>query len=542
MALKVLMLRKHLEEAVNRSKKLEERTADFKKRETEAEKAVNEINEDTTEEEKEEIEKVVNELLEEKKKLEEEKEEIEKKIKELEEEIKKEEKEIEPGEGGSEPVENRKKFFGMNYEERSKFFNNAEVRTFLDEVRSKARETRAVKGSEFTIPTVILDLIRENVNNYSKLIDRVRLMTVSGTARQNVMGTIPEAIWTEMCASLNELEFRFNQVEVDGYKVGGIVYVCESTLEDSDIDLATEIITGLGMAIGIALDKAILYGTGKKMPLGIVTRLAQDKEPTDYLATAREWENLSTSNLITISSDKHGIDFYKEIVTAGGKAKSKYSRGVKFWAMNESTYTTLKVEAMSTNAAGMIVTATEGVMPVAAGDIIVLSDDIIPDNNIVGGYGDLYLLAERAAGSFKRSDEYRFAEDQVAFKGTARYDGLPVIAEGFVAIGIGSAPVKAVQFTADDANNATLTSLAVGTETLAPVFASDKYTYKITAAGTDGIVDAVATSSKAKIEIHYGDKKINNGSKIKFEETKDLTIKVKNGLTELTYTITIVKS
>ena len=33
--------------------------------------------------------------------------------------------------------------------------------------------------------------------------------------------------------------------------------------------------TMLGQSIGLALDKAIVYGTGVKMPLGIVTRLAQ---------------------------------------------------------------------------------------------------------------------------------------------------------------------------------------------------------------------------------------------------------------------------
>ena len=92
---------------------------------------------------------------------------------------------------------------------------------------------------------------------------------------------------------------------------------------------------------------------------------------------------------------------------------------------------------MNFNAAGAIVSVQDGTMPVAGGDIIVLSDDVIPDNNIVAGYGELYLLAERAGSEFARSDEYRFAEDQVAFKGTARYDGQPVIAEGFIAIGPG---------------------------------------------------------------------------------------------------------
>lgn len=436
----------------------------------------------------------------------------------------------------------RKKFFGMDAQERDAFFADEEVKSFLQRTRDIASEKRAVKGTDLTIPTVVLDLIRQNIMDYSKLVNRVRLRTVSGKARQNVMGTIPEAVWTEMCAKLNEIDFGFAQTEVDGYKVGGVIYICVATLEDSDDDLASEIINALGIAIGIALDKAILYGVGTKMPLGIATRLGQTSEPSDYPATARPWTDLHTSNVITISSDKHGLDFYKEIVLAGGKAKNKYARGTKFWAMNENTYTTLKVEAMNFNAAGAIIAVQDGTMPVAGGDIIVLSDDIIADNNIIAGYGELYLLAERAGATFARSDEYRFAEDQVAFKGTARYDGEPVIAEGFVVIGLGAAPATSTTFTGDTANDASLSDLTIGTETLSPGFAANKYDYTITASGTDGAVVAVPVQQGAKVELTYDGKNIVNGQDIKFSGTKTLTVTVKNGLGVLTYTVKITKA
>ena len=52
-----------------------------------------------------------------------------------------------------------------------------------------------------------------------------------------------------------------------------------------------------------------------------------------------------------------------------------------------------------------------------------------------------------------QSTEYRFVEDQTVFKGTARYDGMPVIAEAFVAIGInGATPSATMSFAPDTAN------------------------------------------------------------------------------------------
>ena len=67
---------------------------------------------------------------------------------------------------------------------------------------------------------------------------------------------------------------------------------------------------------------------------------------------------------------------------------------------------------------------------------------------------ELYLLAERAGAQFATSDQVRFIEDQTVFKGTARYDGLPVIADGFVAIGIaGTTPsASGITFATDTAN------------------------------------------------------------------------------------------
>lgn len=349
-------------------------------------------------------------------------------------------------------AETRTRFFGMTAQQRDAFMARDDVKEFLQRVRELSHEKRSVTGAELLIPTVMLDLLRQNIGEYSKLISKVNLRSVPGKARQTVAGAIPEAVWTEMCAKLNELAVSFTAVEVDGYKVGGFIAVCNAVLEDSDISLAQEIITSLGASIGYALDKAILYGTGTKMPMGIVTRLAQSVKPETYPATARAWADLHTSNVQTIAAaNSTGVKLFQSVLKAFGAAKGKYSRGVKFWAMNEATYNTLMAESMSINATGAVVAGMNGTMPVVGGDVVLL--DFIPDNNIIAGYGDLYLLAERAGTALAQSEHALFTEDQTVFKGTARYDGLPVIAEGFVAIGINAvAPTTSMSFATDSAN------------------------------------------------------------------------------------------
>ena len=92
--------------------------------------------------------------------------------------------------------------------------------------------------------------------------------------------------------------------------------------------------------------------------------------------------------------------------------------------------------------------------PVVGGAIEVVGDNVIADNQIVGGYGDLYLLAERAGVEVQYSEHAQFIQDNTVFKGTARYDGLPVIAEGFVAIAIdGATAATSATFAPDTANS-----------------------------------------------------------------------------------------
>ena len=108
-------------------------------------------------------------------------------------------------------------------------------------------------------------------------------------------------------------------------------------------------------------------------------------------------------------------------------------------------------QTVATTAAGQIVAGIAATMPVVGGIIEVLN--FIPDNVIIGGYFDLYLLAERAGAKFATSEHVRFLQDQTVFKGTARYDGQPTIAEAFVAIGInGVTPNATMTFAPDTAN------------------------------------------------------------------------------------------
>lgn len=454
MALKALMLRKKIDSKKKELEALRAKDESFVTREAELEAAINEAE---TEEEQAAVTEEIDAFNSEKEEHDTAKADLETEIGELEGELAEEEraqntnppagKEPEKREAGKMVTPEKRNRFGLTEE----FVTRENVQSFLTQVRTAIKEKRALTNVGLTIPQEFLGILRENVVNYTKLYRHVNVRYIGGEGRMVVMGTVPEAIWTECCATLNELDLGFNDVEVDCNKVGAYFAVCNAILEDSDVALASELVAALSQAIGLALDKAILYGTGTKMPLGIMTRLVQTQAPANYPATARTWVDLHTSNIKSHAASVTGADLFKAIVLDSGAAKGKYARGEKVWVMNETTYTTLMSQALVIDANGNIVSGIADRMPVIGGIIEVLN--FIPDNVIIGGYFELYLLAERAAVQIGQSEHYRFVEDQTVFKGTARYDGVPVIAEAFVAIGINNTtPNASMSFAPDTAN------------------------------------------------------------------------------------------
>lgn len=447
-------------------------------------------------------------------------------------------------------TQNRDRFFGhMNVMERHAFVQQPNVQAWLSEVRAAITEKRALSNVGVTIPTEILPLLRENLIYYSKLYRHVNVTPLSGDAMVPIMGTIPEGVWTDCCATLNELDLGFYGLEMNCYKVGGFFAVCNAIIEDSDIDLLSELMVAIDQAIGLALDKAIVYGRNAanhmKMPQGFVSRLLQTAAPDGYPAFARPWANLSATNVLTIAGTYTGVELFQQLVLATGAAKGRYSRGEKVWIMNETTYTYLLAQALNVNGAGAIVSVVDGRMPVIGGIIEVLG--FMPDYVIAGGYMDLYRLAERRGVQLARSEHVRFIQDQTVIKGTARYDGAPAIAEAFVVIGLnGVTPTADMPFAPDTANDPPeLSALSLGTAALTPGFSADVTSYTASTTNSSDAITATPQNPVDRVSIVVNGTVLQNGASATWNDGANVVsvtvTSFVNG-TSTTYTVNVTKT
>ena len=300
--------------------------------------------------------------------------------------------------------------------------NQEEVRDFYSKVSSAALNKRALADADVTIPEQVINMINTRLGDYSTLYKEVTVQKLNGTARVIMDGAIPEAIWTEMCDPVEELSSAFSQTELDGFKVGGFIPVCNALLEDSMISLATFVEERLAMAIGKSLDKAILIGEGStaKQPLGVVKALAS--EATQNVDTDGTLADI-VSKMALIDDGEDGAPLGEVIAV-----------------MKRSTYySKIAPQTFLPTATGVNVIQTADSPRLPDGTRIVFSQYAKEDTIILGDFKK-YLLGERAGVKLAVSQDVRFIQDQTVFKGTARYDGKPVYNNYFVVITITDTP------------------------------------------------------------------------------------------------------
>ena len=212
--------------------------------------------------------------------------------------------------------------------------------------------------------------------------------------------------------------------------------------------------------------------------------------------------------------------------------------------MNSKTLATLQSKAILATALGRYVTFDGMTMPIIGGDVEIL--EFIPDGDIVGGYGDLYLWAQRSGMTIEASREVQFIQDNTVFRGKERADGMPVIPGAFVAININGASVTtSMTFAADTANNAKLSALTVGNLSLSPAFDGDVLSYTATASATTAAVNATTEVAGAQVAIAYNNANVKNGGTVTWladGTAHPLTVTVKNGNETVVYTVNVTKA
>ena len=304
-------------------------------------------------------------------------------------------------------IDTERRWFGLSYQQRDALLAQDSTKEFLQRFRQLRAQQNSATGAELGIPTEFMQILRDLTYQNSKLWPYIHSESIRGNARQNIVGTGAEAVWSEMLANINEITLDFTQLEMDGYMLAGYMAIPNDIIEDSLINLAVYVETKLAKAIAKSRDKAILKGTGStgKQLVGIIPSLKSANSVT--VTGFNLGEILSKISLVD-----DGEEAYGEII-AVMKRSTFYGRFLR--------------NMITTDSAGRYV--VPDLKNPNIGVRVVFSQYMDADKVLFGDFSR-YMVTKRAALKLAASTDVKFIEDQTVIKGIERLDGKPLHVDG----------------------------------------------------------------------------------------------------------------
>lgn len=295
------------------------------------------------------------------------------------------------------------------------YFENAEVREFYDGFKN----LRTIDGGDLTIPNIVVNRIMDIMGDYTTVYPLVDKIHLNGTARILIDTDTEAATWMEQKSSLPAGNVgTITNIDFDGFKVGKITFVDNSLLQDSIINLDDYVTKKIARSIAMALDAAILNGKGSasKQPEGIITDL---DETHKVEAIMTDDYRITLANIIKpLSLIDTGKDSVGEIVAVMSRA---------------TYYNRIAWTSIHTNEGNVVAKLPNMSTPDILGIRIVFNNNIDNDKILFGDYSK-YTLIERESISVSYSSDYKFGEDQMAYRGKGRFDGKPTNKDAFVLV------------------------------------------------------------------------------------------------------------
>ena len=321
----------------------------------------------------------------------------------------------EKGKGESEPMN---RFQVRELLRTGEYYKQPDVIEFYE----KFKNLRAVTGGELQIPYTVVNRIIEILGDYATIYPLVDKIRINGSGRILIDTDTTAATWIEQNAALAISDVgTLAYVDFDGFKVGKVTFVDNYMLQDSIINLDNYVARKIARAIAMALDIAILNGTG-----------AANKQPSGIIPA------IPVENQVSIASNADFIEFVKPIglvdtgldqvlgeIVAVMKRTTYYNHFLQF---------SLNVDD-SGKYVGMLPNLTQ---PNILGIPVVFSNAMDADTVLYGDF-QRYTLVERENITIDNSAEVRFVEDQMAFRGKGRFDGKVTRAASFALMTITAA-------------------------------------------------------------------------------------------------------
>lgn len=289
--------------------------------------------------------------------------------------------------------------------------------------------TGGFAGVEKLMPPTIFERVFEDLKKNHPLLSKIKFENTTASTEWISRNNDAEAAWwgTLTSAITKKLEVAFKKEKTELYKLSAFVPVCKSMLDLGPAWLDKFVREILMESLAVALELAIVAGTGKEQPIGMIKDLSGAVIEGVYPdKTAKAITDLKPATLgkeIMAPLTKNGTRTVASVLMIVNP--------VDYWEKIFAATT------MLTNTG----TYVYGVLPIPAE---IIQSVAVPSGKMIAGMAKDYFMGVGSTQKIDYSDQYKFLEDERTYMAKQYANGKPQDNESFLLFDITGLEVPAV--------------------------------------------------------------------------------------------------
>lgn len=250
--------------------------------------------------------------------------------------------------------------------------------------------------ADLELPKTVFERVFEDLSTNHPLLSKINFVNVTGITEWLVrVRDVEDAWWGPLCDEIKKnLDSAFKVEKTDLYKVSAYVPVCKAMLDLGPEWLDRYVRAILTESIALAMEKAILVGTGKDQPIGIFKKISEVSEEVHADKEAKALTEFTTKTI--------GTEILKPL--RAGKVRPS---GEIIMVVNDSDYYThfFQVEYGQDRDGRYY----EQKLPF---NLTIIASPYAPEGKIAVGEAQNYWAGVGSELKIAHSDEFRFLDDQ----------------------------------------------------------------------------------------------------------------------------------
>ncbi|MBG9841782.1 MULTISPECIES: phage major capsid protein [Bacillus cereus group] len=276
-------------------------------------------------------------------------------------------------------------------------------------------------GTETLVPATVFERVFEYLRVNHALLNHIQFVNTTGVTQWVVKkGYVQSAWWGKLCEEIKELlDDGFEVIATNLYKLSAYVPICNAMLDLGPIWLDRYVREILAESMAIALEEAIVNGTGKDQPIGMMKDLKA-------AVTNGVYSDKTATPLTDLTPTSLGKEVMAPLTNGGRRAVGNALMIVNpldYWEkiFPATTFLTQNGAYVS------------GVLPIPA---TVIQSLAVPKGKMVAGIASDYFMGVGSTQKMESSKEYRFLEDETVYLSKQYANGRPKDNDSFLVFDI----------------------------------------------------------------------------------------------------------